>query len=48
MYQKFLVKIGLRTKCCQAKIMFWHHNQMYCQKCLAKIDQQPKHKIITV
>jgi hypothetical protein len=33
MKTKILVLLGLRSKCCGAKITSWHHDKQYCEKC---------------
>ena len=49
--RKFLQILGLRTNCCNAKILNWHLNKYYCSQCkinLAKQDENLATKTIIV
>lgn len=37
--KKLLQTLGLRTKCCNAKIITWHHDKHYCSACKQWLDK---------
>lgn len=37
LWMKLLIKLGLRSECCGAKIYSWHPYKKYCTKCEQKI-----------
>lgn len=42
-----LQMLGLRTICCNAKIVTWHSNKHYCENCEKWLDQPaPSHRKI--
>ncbi len=44
--KKILQYLGLRSSCCNARVITWHQNKFYCEECESWLNASHGDKVI--